>query len=146
MRSRRFVYIFATLTAMVIFFPFRDQPCALYAGACAGYTVLVFGLRRLKQKSASSGSGIAFPAANILLTHATYLAIVVAWIWLLTALAPHLPYAFRTEDTSRPYFLLAFFGILGLMLLEMIEQRWLRAETEPPASEPQNTLVKQGKP
>jgi hypothetical protein len=146
MRSKRFVYIFAALATMVIFFPFRDRLWAPYVGACAGYSVLVFGLRRFKQKSRVSGSGISIPAVNALLTHSTFLAIVVSWVWLLSVLAPHLPYAFRTEDTNRPYFLLAFVGILGLMLLEMIEQRWLRAETDAGVSDPQKTLAKQGEP
>jgi hypothetical protein len=32
------------------------------------------------------------------------------------------------------------------MLLEMIEQRWLRAETDAGVSDPQKTLAKQGEP
>jgi hypothetical protein len=59
------------------------------------------------------------------LTHLTFLAIVCGWVWLCVVLIPYLPYFLTTEDTSRPYFGLAFIGIIGLLGIETIEQHWL---------------------
>lgn len=131
MRSKRStVYIVATLMTMAIFLPFQAHPWAIYAGACAGYTVLVFGLRRIQQQSYPSSAANAKPASAILLTHLSFLALVVAWVWLALMLKLYMPYFLTTEDTGRPYYGLAFMGILGLMGFEAIEQRFLRPEPD----------------
>jgi hypothetical protein len=131
-------YIVATLVTMVIFLPFQNHAWSLYAGACAGYSVLVFGLRRIRIGSGAVAMGNAKPASEILLTHLSFLVIVVGWVWLCVVLKPHLPYFLRTEDTSRPYFGLAFLGILGLLGIEAIEQRWLEPNAEADAFAPEN--------
>jgi len=123
-RKRR-VYIFATLLTMALLLPLQRQPWAIYVSVLAGYTVLVFGLRRIERRLQSLEPGSEF-SSGILLTHATYLAIVVGWIWLCLALRPHLPYFLTSEDTSRPYYGLTFLGLVGLLLLEMMEQKSLR--------------------
>ena len=126
LRSRkRLVYIAATLVTLMLFLPLQSQRWSIYAGACAGYTVLVFGLRRF---SASSATQKTKPVQAIALTHLTFLAVVVAWVWLCIVLKPYLPYFLTTEDSSHPYFGLAFLGIFGLLGIEAIEQRWLRSE------------------
>jgi hypothetical protein len=119
------VYVIATLVTMIVFFPFKSHAWSLYAGACAGYTVLVFGLRRLKQKSVVASPEDATPESGVILTHLTFLAIVCGWVWLCVVLIPYLPYILTTEDTNRPYFGLGFIGTVGLLGLEAIEQRWL---------------------
>ena len=123
--KKRKVYVMATLVAMAAFLPFQGRPWSLYVGACSGYSVLVFGLRRINEKRLASSVEDAKPASAVLLTHLTFLTIVVAWVWLCVSLMPHLPYFLRTEDTTHPYFGLAFLGILGLLGMEAIEQRWL---------------------
>ena len=131
---QRYIYLIATLVASAIIIPFQGYTSALYVGACAGYSVLVFGLRRLAMQRWKSVVPAAIgqsSTAKILLTHANFLALVIAWIWSLIALAPHVPYILRTEDSDRPYLGLAFFGVLGLLLLEMFEQRFLRPELNP---------------
>jgi hypothetical protein len=120
----------ATLVAMALFLPFQSQPWSLYVAACAGYSVLVFGLRRVQQGSGASSAENAKPASAILRIHLTFLALVAGWVGLCIALIPHLPYFLRTEDTRRPYFGLAFFGILGLLFMEAVEQRFLRPSLE----------------
>jgi len=125
--SKRLVYVMATLVAMVIFFPFQRHAWSLYAGACAGYTVLVVGLRRIHLRSTASSSRGARLASELIRTHLTFLAIAVGWVWLCVVLKPYLPYFLTTEDTGRPYFGLAFLGILGLLCLEAVEQRWLKS-------------------
>jgi len=145
MRSRRFVYIFATLTTVAIFFLFRDHVWALYMSACAGYTILVFG-RSLEQRGRLRESLGTYFASNVLVTHATYLTIVVGWVWSLIAIAPHVPYILRTEDSDRPYFGLAFIGILGLLFLEMVEQRNLRPRSDPGDSHAQIAAARQKNP
>ena len=95
----------------------------VYLAACLGYTVLVFGLRRINTGPANQNTR---PPQAIALTHLTFLVAVVAWVWLCLVLKPHLPYILTTEDTSHPYFGLAFLGICGLLGIEAIEQRWLR--------------------
>jgi hypothetical protein len=63
--------------------------------------------------------------------YTVYLSIAMLWVWFLLALSPRVPYILRTEDTSHPYFGLAFLGVLGLLLLEAVEQRSLhRAANE----------------
>jgi hypothetical protein len=89
---------------------------------------MVFGLRRATNNSTG---GRALPSSDVARIHATFLVIVVAWVWLCVAIRTRLPYFLTTEDTNRPYFGLAFFGILGLFLLEGLEQRYLRPRTEP---------------
>jgi hypothetical protein len=131
---QRYIYLIATLVASAIILPFQGHTSAIYVAACAGYSVLVFGLRRLalrRWKSVVPAAIGQTSTARILLTHANFLALVVAWIWSLIALAPHVPYILRTEDSDRPYLGLAFFGVLGLLLLEMFEQRFLRPELNP---------------
>jgi len=140
---RKYVHAIATLAASAVILPFQGQTWAFYVGACTGYSVLVFGLRHLNQKARVAGSGMSMPTSRILLTHANFLAIVVAWVWLLIALAPHLPYVFRMEDSRRPYFGLAFVGILGLMLLEMIEQKYLRLSSVPGDAHTQGAAARQ---
>jgi hypothetical protein len=141
MRSKRFVYTFATVTTVAIFFLFRDHVWALYLSACTGFTVLVFG-RRLEQRRRLGETFKSCFAGGILLTHATYLAIVVGWVWFLIAIAPHVPYILRTEDSNRPYFGLAFIGILGLLFLELVEQRNLRPRSDPGESNAQIAVVR----
>jgi hypothetical protein len=112
---------------MLFFVPFKEQAWSIYLAACTGYTVLVFGLRRLtKSKSLRRHSDLT--KIKLLMNHLAFLMAVVAWVWLLIGLIPHLPYILRTEDSSHPYFGLIFIGVLGLMLLELYEQRWLRGE------------------
>jgi hypothetical protein len=123
---KKYVYLVATLVASVVILPFQGQVWALYVGACASYSLLVFGLRHLSLRRFGPAAGTGVPRSRILLIHANFLAIVVGWVWLLIAVAPHLPYFLRTEDSDRPYFGLAFIGIVGLMVLEMFEQRFLR--------------------
>lgn len=128
--KKRLVYVMATLTTMAVFLPFQSHVWALYAGACSGYTILVFGLRRAQKGLPASSAATAKPASVVLLTHLAFLAIVTGWVWLAVTLKPYLPYFLRTDDTSHPYFGLAFVGILGLLLLEAIEQRWLSPDVE----------------
>jgi len=133
-RKRR-VYLVATMLTMCIFLPFRSNPWAIYVGVCAGYTVLVFGLRRIESKSRPVGEG-AGSTSRLLLLHAAFLALVVGWICLGLALRPYLPYILTTEDTTHPYFGLAFMGIIGLLMIELAEQRQLRSFTDPAPSLP----------
>ena len=128
MRSKRTVYIVAALAAMIVFLPFQDYGWALYLGVCTGYTILVFGLRRIQQIQQPEVSPL--PLSKILLVHSTFLVIVIGWVWLLLALRPSLPYILRTEDSTRPYFGLVFLGVLALLLLEYFEQRQLRGIAE----------------
>ncbi len=129
MRSRkRLVYIMATLVTMAIFLPFQTRPWSIYVAACAGYSVLVFGLRRFGAGHTASVAASFKPSSAIALTHLTFLAVVVGWVWLCIFLKPHLPYILTTEDSSHPYFGLAFLGILVLLGIEAVEQRWLRAD------------------
>jgi hypothetical protein len=139
----KYVYILATLAALAIFLPFQDQRWAMYVGACAGYTTLLF-VRRLRQVPLRRlGEALKnLLTADVLLTHATFLAIVIGWVWVLIVLAPHLPYALRTDDSDRPYFGLAFIGILGLTLLEMVEQRYIQPRAEPGDSHLQIAAVR----
>jgi hypothetical protein len=123
-RSKRRVYVTATLIAMAILLPFQHRVWAPYASVCAGYTVLVFGLRRLKLDP-RPGLFASVPASGVP-KHGLYLCVAVLWIWCLIAIGPHLPYILRTEDTSHPYFGLAFIAVLGLLLLEAAEARSLR--------------------
>jgi len=125
-RSKRFTYGLAVFVAMIFFFPFRNESWSVYLGACAGYTSLVFGLRRIERRKPSSQPRPELPAAKLALNHSKFLVAVVAWVWLLKEAKPRLPYLLRTEDTSHPYFGLIFIGVLGLMMLELYEQRWLR--------------------
>ena len=134
-QRKRLVYIFATLLTMAILLPLQRQPWAIYLAVLAGYTVLVFGLRRIGQSLQSLEPGSEF-SSGILLTHATYSAIVVGWIWLCVALRPHLPYFLTSEDTSRPYYGLTFLGLVGLLLLEMMQQKSLRKVNDAPLSIP----------
>ena len=119
------VYVIATLATMIIFLPFQRHVWSPYAAACAGYTILVFGLRGIKQNSVVASPEKPKPESGIVLTHLTFLAIVCGWVWLCVVLIPYLPYFLTTEDTSRPYFGLAFIGIIGLLGIEAIEQHWL---------------------
>jgi hypothetical protein len=132
-RAKRRTYVLATVAAMAIFLPFQHQVGALYAAACVGYTILVFGLRRSQFKTPPPV--ISLPPTGALLTHATYLVIVAAWVWLLIVLSPHAPYFLRAEDSGRPYFGMAFIGVFGLMLLEAAEQRSLHKRIESDASD-----------
>jgi len=127
-RKRR-VYIFATFLTVSIFVLLHSYPWAIYFGFCSGYTVLVFGLRRIELSNKSTGKGGSF-TSGVLLTHATFLAIVVGWVWMGLALRPYLPYILTTEDSSHPFFGLGFLGVVGLLLLELIEQRMLRAKDD----------------
>ncbi len=131
---RKYIYIAATLVASTIILPFQEHSWALYMGACVGYSVLVFGLRWLAVRNWKSLAPAAIGptlTGKLLLTHANFLAAVVAWVWLLIAWAPRAPYILRTEDSDRPYLGLAFIGVLGLTFLEMFEQRFLRPELNP---------------
>ncbi len=127
-KRKRLVYVVATLVTMVIFLPFQGHVWSLYAGACAGYTVLVFGLRRIKNSSAAAQSRAEKSTSSVFLTHIWFLTIVIGWVWLLLFVKPHLPYILTTEDGSHPNFGLAFLGILGLLLIEAVEQRRLAPE------------------
>lgn len=135
-KGKRLVYIVATIVAIVIFVPFQAHSWSIYAGACAGYTVLVFGLCRIQRGSGAAAE----PLARIARTHCTSLAIVVAWIWFCVSIKTHLPYILTTEDTSHPYFGLAFLGILGLLLLENFEQKSLQFKPESNALTSQSSL------
>ena len=128
--KKRLVYIVATFAAVGIFVPFQASPWAIYAGVCAGYSILVFGLRRVNAGVRTSPSASSPVTAGMLVTHLTFLAIVIGWVWLLNFLRPQLPYFLRTEDTTRPYFGLIFLGILGLLGIEYAEQRGLRPDEE----------------
>jgi hypothetical protein len=129
-KQKRTVYVVATLVAVAIFIAFQSQPWSLYVAACAGYTILVFGLRRINEGGRAVSNTKRKSPSDILVTHASFLAIVIGWVWLCIFLAPHLPYFLRTEDTRRPFFGLAFLGIFGLMCIEYLEQRWLRPDPE----------------
>ena len=130
MRSKKMVYTVATLVAMTLFLPFQSHPWALYVGVCGGYTLLVFGLRRIAINSKQKSVNPPLPPAKILMTHSIYLAIVIGWVWLLVVCKPRLPYIFRTEDTSRPYFGLIFVRVFGVLGIEYFEQRHLRSAAE----------------
>jgi hypothetical protein len=123
MRSKRRIYVIATLVSMAILLPYQHDAWAPYVAACVGYTVLVFGLNRLE--FAPTPAIFTFPASGARV-HGIYLCVVLLWVWFLIALSPHLPYILRTEDTTHPYFGVAFIGVLGLLLLEALEQRSLR--------------------
>jgi hypothetical protein len=127
--KKRLVYTMAALATMIVFLPFRGDPWATYVGAWGGYTILVFGLRWANRPAASSVQNPK-SASAVILTHLTFLAIAAGWVKLCIVLIPYLPYFLLTEDTNRPYFGLSFLGILGLMLLEAVEQRYLRPEPE----------------
>ena len=120
----------ATLVTVIIFLPFQRQAWSIYAGACTGYTVLVFGLRRINATRANSPTERPKPASAMILTHLTFLAVVSGWVWFCMIVRPYLPYILTTEDTGRPYFGLTFFGILGLLGIEAVEQRWLRGDND----------------
>jgi hypothetical protein len=139
MRSKRRVYVTATLITMGIFVPFQHHAWAPYVATCVGYTVLVFGLRRLELNPRPRI--FAPPSADALRSHATYLSVAILWVWLLIRLSPRLPYILRTEDTNRPYFGLAFIGILGLLLLEALEQRSLRRTVDEKAADSSRAIV-----
>ena len=139
MRSKKTVYTVATLVAMLLFLPFQNRPWGLYLGVCAGYTVLVFGLRRIARPPTAE-RGNTLPATRIALVHSIYLAIVIGWVWLLLASRPYVPYILRTEDSSRPYFGLIFLGVLGVLGVEYFEQRHLRSAAEDEVPDP--TTVK----
>lgn len=47
MRSKRFTYGFATVVAVLLYVVFQSFSWSIYLAACAGYTILVFGLRRI---------------------------------------------------------------------------------------------------
>jgi hypothetical protein len=130
MRSKKVVYVVATFVAVFLFVLFRDYGWSLYLGVCAGYTILVFGLRRIQQKRELNPGANVLPLSRVLLVHSTFLVIVIGWVWLLRAVGPSLPYILRTEDSSRPYFGLVFLGVLTLLLLELYEQRHLRGNAE----------------
>ena len=130
MRSKKTVYTVATLVAMALFLPFQSHPWALYVGGCSGYTVLVFGLRRIAINSEKEPVNHRLPLAKILMTHSIYLAIVIGWVWLLVVCKPRVPYILRTEDSSRPYFGLIFIGVLGVLGIEYFEQRHLRSAAD----------------
>jgi hypothetical protein len=83
-------------------------------------------LRRLKQNSVVASPENATPESGVILTHLTFLAIVCGWVWLCVVLVPYLPYILTTEDSSHPYFGLAFIGTVGLLGIEAIEQRYLK--------------------
>lgn len=120
------VYVIATLVTMIIFVPLQSHAWSVYAAACAGYTILFLGLRRIKQNSVVASPENAKLESGVILTHLTFLAVVCGWVWLCVILIPYLPYFLTTEDTSRPYFGLAFIGIIGLLGIEAVEQRWLK--------------------
>ena len=140
-KRKRFVYVMATLVTMVIFLPFQGHVWSLYAGACAGYTVLVFGLRRINRTSAAAQSATDKSTPSVVLTHISFLTIVIGWVWLLLFVKPLLPYILSTEDSSHPYFGLAFLVILGLLLIEAIEQRRLSPETTNNPAHPKTTAL-----
>jgi hypothetical protein len=121
-KKKRLVYIVAIIVTLAIFVPFESHPWSIYVGAVAGYTVLVFGLRRLSPAPVDAVSRQPSSVARI---HFTFPAIVAGWVWLCVVSRPHLPYLLTTEDTSHPYFGLAFIGILGVLLLEYFEQKYL---------------------
>jgi hypothetical protein len=123
-RSKKRVYVTATLVAMAILLPFHHSSWAPFVATSVGYTILVFGLRRLQLNPRPPF--FALPPGSVLYAHTMFLLVAALWVWLLIALIPHLPYFLRTEDTNRPYFGLAFIGVLGLLLLEAMEQRSLR--------------------
>jgi hypothetical protein len=133
MRSKRRVYVIATLMTMAILLPFQHDTWAPFLATSAGYTILVFGLRRLQLDP--KPAIFAIPPGSVLYSHATFLLIAALWIWFLIALTPHLPYILRTEDTTHPYFGVAFIGVLGLLLLEAAEQRALRRAADDASSE-----------
>ena len=139
-KGKRLVYVVATIVAIAIFVPLQAHSSSIYAGACAGYTILVFGLRRVDP---ASGAVVARPLAGIARTHFTFLAIVVAWVWFCVSIRTRLPYILTTEDTNHPYFGLAFLGILGLLLLENFEQKFLqpRPASDPLSSQPNLSRV-----
>jgi hypothetical protein len=137
MKSKRRVYVVATLISMAILLPFQHDAWAPCVAACIGYSVLVFGLNRLQLTPPPAI--FAVPASSARLLHAAYLFVVVLWVWLLVALSPHLPYILRTEDTTHPYFGLAFLGVLGLLLLEAAEQRSLRRAVNDQAYHSENS-------
>ncbi|MBS1804262.1 MAG: hypothetical protein JST28_12915 [Acidobacteria bacterium] len=124
LRLKRRVYVAATLTGMAILLPFQHHVWAPYAATSVSYSILVLGLRRLELTPKPHLFAI-LPGRG-LATYALFLCVATFWIWLLIALIPHLPYILRTEDTSHPYFGLAFIGVLCLLLLEAAEQRSLR--------------------
>ena len=130
MRSKKAVYTSATLVAMVLFLPFRSYPWALYLGVCAGYSVLVFGLRRIERNRKKEPAGSFLQPGRVVVAHSIYLAVVIGWVWLLLISRPRLPYILRTEDTSHPYFGLVFVGVLGVLAIEYFEQRHLRSAAE----------------
>ena len=136
--KKRLVYVVATVATMAIFTPFQRESWSIYVAACVGYTILVFGLRRVTAGRAGYATVYSKPVSAIVLTHLTFLLIAVGWDWLCVILRTHLPYFLRTEDTSRPYFGLAFLGILGLMCLEAVEQWYIRLDGETGAFEGRN--------
>jgi hypothetical protein len=136
-KGKRLVYIVATIVTVAIFVPFQAHRWSIYAGACAGYTVLVFGLRRIELASVTA---VARPIAVLARTHLSFLAIVITWVWLCVRIRTRLPYIFTTEDSSHPYFGLAFLGILGLLLLENFEQKFLQPTPEPGTHTSQSEL------
>ena len=103
--KQRFVYVVATLVTMVIFLPFQGRVTS--PGACAGYTVLVFGL-------AAESRTVPPPArqrtSSVFLTHIWFLTIVIGWVWLLLFVKPHLPYILTTEDGNASLLWTRIFG------------------------------------
>jgi hypothetical protein len=129
--------VIVTLVSMAILLPFQHVAWAPYGATCVGYTMLVFGLRRLEAEP--KPPVFAMPSASELLSHALFLSIAVLWVWFLIVISPHVPYILRTEDTSHPYFGVAFIGVLGLLLLEACEQRTLRRALKDQANDSSKT-------
>jgi hypothetical protein len=125
-KKKQRVYLIATLSTMAIFLPLQSHVWALYLSASVGYTILVFGLRRVAQGSRTSPSLPAKPISEVLSVHLMFMAVVTGWVWLALWSRPYLPYFLLTKDSPRPYFGLAFVGALGLLLLELLEQKVLR--------------------
>jgi hypothetical protein len=122
MSKKRLVYVVAIIVTLAIFVPFESHLWSIYVGAVAGYTVLVFGLRRLSPVPVNAVSRQPSSIARI---HITFLTAVIAWVWLCVISRSHLPYLLTTEDSNHPYFGLAFLGVLGILLLEYLEQKYL---------------------
>jgi hypothetical protein len=126
---KRLTYSTAAIVAAVVYFPFQSNPLSMYIAVCAGYTILVFGLR-WAARSSGALARIDKSPSEMALTHLVFLAIALGFVRCAILAAPHLPYFLTTEDSSHPYFGLGFLAVLALMGLEAIEQKWLTAVPE----------------
>ena len=101
-----------------------ENPWAIYAAVCAGYTVLVLGLLWSDGKWAMYvGSGRRTSSA-LIQGHLVFILVLVLWIWICQFAKPRLPewiFEYGTREVTL-YHILAGLGIVAIW---WAEQSWL---------------------